>query len=350
MPTDGFGSLSISRAYLDTIRGKISAFGGAELIDALARLDHAYDEFPELELDRPRRAVLEGLQLTAAHLPDRAAIPLLMYCVAAADPSCPSALASLVEKTIQSEFQQLLPAVLRSLCRCREFFWPEIELAVNVLRKRGRPEALLQLISEVLSCTKFTKAEDVSELGDVLTRLLSGPRQPEIDDAMLAGAVRSARHRLSPLSLDRGGPASREAPLARAERLRPTLSPPRFSPHSDLGWPSGRLSFQEFVLQWPCEVEFPLELNDPEFVETAYRTILLREPDIAEKNQHLRLLKDSAASKSWIVEYLVASKEFRSLERSLRVICHGRVITEPGSVGEKEMPAVTWPWRSTGDG
>jgi Domain of unknown function (DUF4214) len=349
MPTHKLASLSLSRAYIETIRGKFGALGGAELIDALERLDRAYDEFPELELDRPRRAVLEGLQFTAEHLPDRAAIPLLMYCVAAADPSCPSALASLVEKTIEAGFEQSLPAVLRSLCRCREFFWPEIELVANVLRKRGRPEALLQLISEVLSCTKFTKAKDVSEFGDVLTRLLSGPHRPEINNAMLAGAVRSARHRLSPLSVDRGGPASREAPLARAERLRATLSPPRFSPHPNLGWPSGRLSFQEFLLQWPCEVKIPVELNDHEFIETVYRTILLREPDIAEKTQYLRLLKDSAASKSWIIEYLVTSKEFRSLERRLRVICDGRVITEPGGGEENEMPAVTWPWRSTGD-
>jgi hypothetical protein len=109
------------------------------------------------------------------------------------------------------------------------------------------------------------------------------------------------------------------------------------------------MSFDEFLLQWPCEVELPVELDDTAFIEEAYRAILLRGPDIGERSQYLRLLQHRVASKSWIIEDLLASKELRSLERRVRVICGGRVIAEPGSSEEEEeTPVVTWPWRSGG--
>ena len=348
IPTDTFGSLSLGQAYIDSVGKNIGSLGGGELIDALERLDRAYDEFPELELDRPRGALLKDLRSAAENMPDRSAVPLLMYCVAAS-PSCPSLLASLVEKIINSDYWPLLPTVFCSLCRYREFGWRAIGPVITVLQQQGRTETVLPLISEVLNCTAFTKEESTSEFGDVLKRLLSDQHRLGIDSAMLAQVVRSARRRLSRPSLGGSGPTSREGLLAMAERLRPTPSPARLSPYRDLGWPSSRMSFDEFLLQWPCEVELPIELDDATFIEEAYRAILLRGPDIAERNQYLRLLQDGVASKSWIVEDLLASKELRSLERSVRVICGGQVITEPGSSGEEETPAVTWPWRSAND-
>ena len=346
MSSEKFSSLSLSRACIDSVQWSVGALEGGDLIDALGRLDNAYDEFPELELERPRRAVLEGLQSTAQDLPDRAAIPLLMYC-AAAGLSCSSALASLVERIIKSDSLPLLPAVLRSSCRDREFCWGAIEQVINMLRQRGRPEMVVQLISEVLSCTKFSKDEDAAEAGEVLQRLLGDPDRLGIDSAMLAWAMRSARDRLSHPSLGQNEAAPREALLTMAERLRSALSPPRLTAHDDLGWPSGRMSFNEFLLQWPCEVELPAELNDLEFIQEAHRAILLRGPDITEENQYLRLLQDGVASQAWILEDLLASKELRSLERSVRVIFRGQPITGPGTSPE-DTPAVTWPWRSAG--
>jgi len=345
--TDKFGSLSLAQAYIGTFLESIGSLGGGALIDALERLDDAYNEFPELELDRPRGALLKGLRSAAENLPDRDAIPLLMYCVAASPSSSPS-LVSLVEKIIKSDYWPLLSTVLRSAFRRGEVWWHAIEPIVNVLRQQGRTETLLQVISEVLGCTEFTKEESASEFGDVLKHLLSDQHRLGIDSAMLAQAVRSARRRLSPPSLGRNGPASREVLLAMAKRLRPTPSAMRLSPHPDLGWPSGRMSFDEFLLQWPCEVELAVELDDTAFIEEAYRAILFREPDIAERNQYLRLLQDGVASISWIIEDLLASKELRSLERKVRVIYGGRVITEPGSSEGQETPAVTWQWSSGG--
>jgi len=108
------------------------------------------------------------------------------------------------------------------------------------------------------------------------------------------------------------------------------------------------MSFDEFLLQWPCEVELPVQLDDTAFIEEAYRAILLRGPDIGERSQYLRLLQDGVASKSWIIEDLLASEELRSLERRVRVIYGSHIITEPGGSEGQETPAVTSPWRSAG--
>ena len=345
--TEKFGSLSLARAYIDTVQESMGSLDGGALIDALERLDYTYDEFPELELDRPRGELLEGLRSAAESMPDRVAIPVLMYCVAAS-PSCPSALASLVEKIIKSDYSPSLSAVLRLLCHCREFCWGAIEPLVSLLRQQGRQDAVVQLISEILGCTKFTNEESFSAFGDILKRLLSDQQWLGIDSGVLSQAVRSARRRLSRPSVGRNEPASREVLLAMADRLRPTPSPARLSPYPDPGWPSSRRSFDEFLLQWPCEIELPVELDDTAFIEEAYRAILLRGPDIAERIQYLRLLQDGVASKSWVIEDLLASKELRSLERRVHIIFGDQVITEPGSSEGRETPAVTWPWRSAG--
>jgi hypothetical protein len=349
MSTDKFGSLTLGRAYIDTVRGSIGTLGGGELLNALERLERAYDQFPELELDRPRHALLDSLQSTAENLPDRAAIPLLIYCVAAGRP-CSSALGSLVEKIVKSDFQPLLPAVLRSLVRGRLPCWSAIAPVVGLLRQQGRTDTALQLISEVLACTQLATAADVAELGDVLRQLLENRRQPVIDSAVLARAAVSARARLSHPSSGRGGQASRKALLATAERLRLALSPARLSPHPepDLAWSSALISFDEFLLQWPCETELPSELNDAEFIEEVYRAILLRGPDITERDQYLRLLEDGIVSKYWIIEDLLTSAELGALERRVRVIYGGKVITGLESSEEEKTPVVTWPWSAGG--
>jgi len=267
-----------------------------------------------------------------------------MYCVVAS-PCCSSSLASLVEKTIKADYWSLLSAVLRLSCH-REFSWRAIEPIVTDLRQQRRQDAVIQLISELLGCTKFTDEASFSAFGDTLKSLLSDQDRLGIDSALLAQAVRSARRRLSRPSPARDGAGSRALLLAIAERLRSTPLSARLSPHLDLRWPSSRMSFDEFLLQWPCEVELPAELDDTALIDEAYRAILLRGPDVAETDQYLKLLRDGAVSKTWIIEDLLASQELRSLERRVRIICEGQVITEPGSSGEEECPWVTWPWQS----
>jgi hypothetical protein len=341
-------SLPLARAYIHDLRKKISSFRARELIDALERLDAAYREFPELELDHPRRQLLEAARLAAANLPDRDAIPLLIYCVAL-DPSCSRSVALLLGKIAGSDSWSSVSPVLGLLRRSRQLRWCDVRPIVNGLRQQGRADAVLRLVSATLDCIKFAKEDDVSELGDILKFLLGDGYRPEIDCCVLANTARSARHRLSPRPLGRNEPPSRELLLAMAERLTAAALSSRWSnSNPDGAWPSGRLSFDEFLLQWPCEVELPVDPDDATFIDDAYRAILLRGPNVAEKDQYLRLLQNRVASKPWIIEDLLASDELRSLERRLRVIWEGQVITEPGSSGEEDMPAVTWPSRSAG--
>jgi hypothetical protein len=153
----------------------------------------------------------------------------------------------------------------------------------------------------MLGGLKLTEEENASEFGDVLRGLLSNQQTLGIDGVLLARAARSARHRLNRSSRGQSGPASREALLATAERLKPRLCVARLGPHPDVRWPSGRTSFHEFLLQWPCGIEPPVELDDTAFIEEAYRAILLREPEMTERNQYIRLLRDGVASKVWII-------------------------------------------------
>ena len=100
--------------------------------------------------------------------------------------------------------------------------------------------------------------------------------------------LRSARRRLD-LPRRALGHGSRAALLAIAKRLRvPQSKRPAEPPRR--AWPSGRLSFDEFLVQWPCEIELAAELDDAAFVDEAYRLILLRGPAVAEREQCLRLL------------------------------------------------------------
>jgi len=71
-----------------------------------------------------------------------------------------------------------------------------------------------------------------------------------------------------------------------------------------------------------CEIELPLDLDDAVFLAEAYRAILLRGPQVAETDQYLRLLRDGAVSRTWIIEDLLAS--------------------EPGASEAGEMATVIW--------
>lgn len=343
-PAIEFASLSLAREYVDALRERISSFDAREMVEVLARLDLAYHDFPELVLDCPREELLEGLRSAARNMPDRAAISLLTYCVAV-NPTC-SSVSSLFEKIVESDGWRSLPQTLNLLCRSQEVLWSLVQPIVDGLRQQGRADIILQLFSEVLEFIKFIKREEASDFGDILIYLLSDRHPLAIDASTLTKAAQSARRRLSRPRFRQNEQESNDKLLAMAEHFRATLSPQRSDPHVNLGWPSGRISFAEFLLQWPCEIELPVDLDDEAFIREAYRAILLREPDLIEMDQYLRLLQCGVVSNTWVIEDLLASPELRSLERRLRVIYGGHMITEPGSFGDEEMPTVTWPWRS----
>jgi hypothetical protein len=340
--TNEFASLPVARACLDAIREEIGSLGSREMIEAVERLHRAYREFPELESDRPRRDLLKELQSAAASLSDRASVPLLIRIVAFA-PFCLSSIKLLLEKIVESKNWELLLLTWSSSNISKTFHWNSIEPLLHILRQPNKEDITPQIFSALL---KSTGEQVAANFCDGLARLLSEKHPIRIDNSVPAKAAPSEQLPPSrpPLGSDKQG--SRDLLLAMAQRLRIAPAPQRANRHHDLAWPSGRMSFDEFLMQWPCEVELPVDLDDRTFIEGAYQAILLRGPGVAETSQYLRLLQNRSVSKSWIIEDLLASEEFRSFERRLRVIWGGDVITEPGRPEAENMPAVTWPWRS----
>jgi hypothetical protein len=318
--TGELASLSLARAYIDGVRERAGSLGARELIDALDKVDRAYQEFPELALERPRSS-LASLVMSL--------LDLLMR-----EPLSPP-----------GERAELSPAAeVSSLVRwLREFRWDVLEPVFSVLRRRGRADTVLEITSAVLDGVAFVDEASTAGFGELLKGLLADEHPLEIDSGALVGLLRSARSRLKSPAPGRQQPGATEALLNLAARLRAPPPPAPPQPHPDRAWFSGRLSFEEFLLQWPCEIELPADLDGEAFVDEAYRAILLRAPAIAERGQYLKLLGKGAVSREWTVEDLLASRELHSLERRLRVVYGGRVITEPGSSGQDDMPVVTWP-------
>jgi hypothetical protein len=314
-PTE-FASLPLARAYIDNLRQSIRSFGACQAIDALDRLDRVYQEFPELTLEHHGS-------------------------------SCSSLVTSSLEQITQSDGRSSLSEALHVLSRFRELRWDAVEPVVSILRQQGRTDTILQIFSKILDRVTFGEEDSPADFGDILKYLLADKLPLEIDSGALAAVVRSVRRRLRRPSCGRHEHASTRALLAMAERFSVPPPPKASKPHTDRPWPSGRLSFDEFLLQWPCEIELAGDLDDAAFIGEAHRAILLREPDVTESDQYLWLLRDGV-SREWIIEDMLTSEELRSLDRRLRVVCGGRVITEPGNSGAEDMPAVTWPSRSVG--
>lgn len=317
---DEFESLSLARAYIDAVRENIGFLAEDLLISVIERLNNAYNEFPELELDRPRTTLLNGLQSRV-------------------DSS--DSLTVLLRKIIKAEYLSPPLWLLRYLCD-QLIRRHTIGLILTEFQQQGQHDMVVRLISELLYPTIFHNEEGFSELGEIL-KLLCDHHQPDIDGAMMARTVQSTQRRLGrPTTPPRNEPESRAWLLRMAERLRAIRPHPLPRAYPDVGWPSGRFSFDEFLLQWPCKIELTAQLDDAAFIEEAYRAILLRQPEAVEKEQLLALRKSSTIGKYWIIEELLASGEFRSLERRVLVICDGQVITQPGNSREADMPTVTW--------
>jgi hypothetical protein len=226
------GSLAAARADIGALRSEIeagiAALAPEAVAELLSRIDAAYDEFPELELEQPRRKLFERLRAAAATLPDHRAAPLLLFC-AALEPASSASLIALCERLADAESPAALIAVLRLLHRYRPFGW-----ITELLKWQGPPEALLAAISEVLDRPALAAA----------------------DQAARAGSLAQARQPL----------------LSMAERLAELLSLPAPTPPQSsrpAAWPSGHFAFIEFLAQWPAfSLEVPAKL-----LQTSYASL-----------------------------------------------------------------------------
>lgn len=341
-PRLSFASLALARSYIDTISERIRSIDDDELIDVLDCLDSAYDQFPELELDHPREHLIEVLRSAAENRVGLAASLILMYCIAL-KPSCPSFIRALLVKPEVSDNWELVWTILHVLVRSRMVGWRTLKPIMTIFQDNA--STTVKLISEVLDSFFSLNEDSDPDLEEILKHLIGHQHTVSNGRLGLAEIVKSAHRRLNPPAVMRGETEKRAALLALAERFITTAPRASCSSRPVVGWASGRMSFDEFLLQWPCEIEMPADLADADFIQEAYRAILLREPDDLEIGEYLRLRRDEV-SNFWILEDLLSSEELRSLHRRLRVVCGDRVITELGRWAEEKMPAVIWPSRS----
>jgi hypothetical protein len=335
--TAEFGSAALAREYVAAVRREIAALDPQGLIAVINRLQQAYRAFPELELEHPRGALSGALLAAAKKVPDPLAVPLLLRLVAF-DRSCLSSVTLLCDKIIAAE-PQSLSRILQSSALPPQAV---ASIAAHLCRRDLDP-AKLQIFAEIFG---FAAASDgASRFTDTLLHSLPGGNPSAIDSLALVKAAAATGQGSSAWPLGRTGSAMRDALLAMARRLAATLSLPQPSLHPHCGWPSARLSFDEFLLQWPCEIALPVDQDDAVFIDEAYRAILLRPPEAAEFDQCLKLLRDGVVGRAWIIEHLLASGELHLLERRLRVRWGGHVITEPERPDVAVMPAVSWPRR-----
>ncbi|MGH7053800.1 MAG: hypothetical protein ACREFA_08275 [Stellaceae bacterium] len=101
-----------AQAWLAAVPRALGALSPAELAAMLLRVERIYDRFPELLARFPRRTLLRQVRAVAKTLPEDTALPLLLLC-AAAEPSDPTARASLFARAARSRGGASLPALLR---------------------------------------------------------------------------------------------------------------------------------------------------------------------------------------------------------------------------------------------
>jgi hypothetical protein len=247
-------TLTSAREWLGSLQQNLGLSGAQRLVETFERVEWAYDEFPELELEYPRSLLARQLAASAGGLVTQEAVPLLMFCTAL-DPSSRRFVSALLERMARAGHHQAIPGVARTLARNRDFSPGEITPVLDELRRQERLDVALALISEVLGRIDLAADQSGRELADLLTHIVLDADQGEVDSSAFAAVARSARSRVRRPALRPAENGHRQALLSLAQRVSAKLSPPPLSPPSpqsppQLGWRSGRFRFTDFVEQW----------------------------------------------------------------------------------------------------
>jgi hypothetical protein len=237
---------------------RLAGLAGKQLIDAVARIEEAYDQFPELEIDIPRRALVDELRGLWDGAGDGPALPLLMAC-AALDPVPEAELvAAVLEGMVRAGRGEASARAIAILARRRAIAGDEIAPAVAELCRQGQLPAALALSAQA-SGDGDPEAVAVA-LGTGLQRLLFAGDDAAMDPSRLARTILSAQHRVQrstrPHARDGPGPRSPTPQLLElagrvaAKLPRQPVSPPPIAA-TTAPWRTGRLGFAEFAAQWP---------------------------------------------------------------------------------------------------
>jgi hypothetical protein len=237
---------------------RLAGLASEQLIDAVARIDEAYDQFPELEIDIPRRALVDELRALLDCAGGQAALPLLMACAALDPVPAAELVAALLDGMVRAGEGEVIVRAVAILARRRAIAGVEIAPAVAELCRQGHLPAALALTAQA-SGEGDSEAVAVA-LGAELQRLLFAGDDAVIDPSGLARTILSARHRVQrstrPHAKDGPGPRNLTPRLLElVERVAATLprqpvAPPPITA-TTAPWRTGRLGFAEFAAQWP---------------------------------------------------------------------------------------------------
>ncbi|MBV9825062.1 MAG: DUF4214 domain-containing protein [Alphaproteobacteria bacterium] len=297
----------------------------AALLGMLRELEAIYQEFPELHEAHPPQDWLAPV--FTAVLVDCAPAQIAALLRTAGGTASPGGVAT--------------GGLMLSLARSAAI---QQELVRSLGASNGQVDERADTVDVVLRLLESIGDVPAEDLEPVLRPLLNRDFGPDGSRAAIGPIVQAARARIAPPS-GTGGLVSVtvETLMRKAARLRALIPRQPRKSHPALAWPSGRMTFNEFLIQWPCVIQLSPNLDDRLFIEELYRAILLRPPATGEREQYVRLLRRGEISRSWIVEDILSSRETRSLQRHVRVVIGTKVITESEDTAASQIPAVAWP-------
>ncbi len=218
---DGDSLLLAAKALLQAAARHLADLRGEALITAVGRIEQAYAQFPELEIEAPRSVLLRALREAAQAAGDDTALPLLMACVALDPTAAGAPVAALFERMVQAGSGDAIAGVIAILASRRALGYEEIAPVLDALFRRQQNSAALGVIVQMLGQAEADVDHPAIELGTALHTILR--RDADVDPAVLAKMILAARKRVDAATRP-ALPPHREAPLlALAERVAAKL-------------------------------------------------------------------------------------------------------------------------------
>ncbi len=311
-------------AYAELIE-KLRRSGTVEVIRTLQKLECIYRAFPEFESDYAKEQILERLHSAFKTASDHEVFSLLNYVISLKSPN----------KVFFDCANDFL-ARNNTLTWIPLSFYTDLELCNSVIDRISclflnhsiNKHKLVSTLSEMIELADLDKEVIANRFRDILSFLLRADQSSESSRFVSLEVALSLKRRLG-LRRPRKTQEVPQRLLDMALRLRGAPPLPQPKAHLDRAWPSGPMSFDEFLLQWPCEIELPTDGSDERFICETYQALLLREASRSEIEQYCKLLSDDDGRRHSIIEDIMISEEFLSLQWRVRINQGAYVIADP---------------------